>query len=341
VGAIVNLNILTEFPKELLNVDVREVHEVLGGPTLFHLKGKRKDALFLSTLLHANETTSFMMLQKLIKKYAGQELPRDLIIFVGNTYAAEEGMRHLPGQADFNRIWENGEAAENQLALDVIKYAESSNLFASIDVHNNTGKNPHYGCVNVMAPQFLNLASHFGEHTVFFTEPHNVQSMAFSKFCTSITIECGLPGEPKGVEASLNFVDKIFNLDELTPNPDRQIPEVFHTMARLKVNPEARVDFDDNADSEADLSFVSNLDSRNFDIVHKNSHMGFAKDLKLIWVENNDGKDITDQFLKIENGELITTRVFIPSMFTKDIYVMKEDCLGYVMEHMIPASKLA
>jgi hypothetical protein len=338
VGAIVKLNILNEIPKEFLNIDVREIHELLGGPTLFHLKGKRKDPLFLSTLLHANETTSFFMLQKLIKKYEGQELPRDLIIFVGNTFAAEEGMRHLPGQADFNRIWEPGDSPENQLAIDVINYAKSQNLFASIDVHNNTGKNPHYGCINVMEPSFLSLASYFGEHTVFFTEPHNVQSMAFSKFCTSITIECGLPAEPKGIQSSFEFVDKMFNLDTLVSNPEKEVPVVFHTMARLKVNHEARVDFDDNSESEADLSFVSNLDSRNFEIVHKNSHMGYAKDLKLIWIVNNDGKDITDQFLKVENGELITTRVFIPSMFTKDVYVMKEDCLGYIMEHMISAS---
>lgn len=335
MGTIVKLNILKEFPEELLHIDVREIHELLEGPTLFHLKGKKKEALFLSTLLHANETTSFFMLQELIKKYQGKELPRDIIVFIGNTFAAAEGMRHLPGQADFNRIWEESQAPENQMALDVINYAKSQELFASIDVHNNTGKNPHYGCVNVFNDEFLNLASYFGAHTVFFTEPHNVQSMAFSKFCTSITIECGLPGEKKGIMASLNFVDTILNLDTIVPNPKRMKPEVFHTMARLKVRQEARVDFDDDPESEADLSFVSNLDSRNFEIVHKNSHMGFVKDLNLIWIEDNKGRDITEQFLKVENGELITTRVFIPSMFTKDVYVMKEDCLGYIMEHMV------
>ncbi|MBT4791787.1 MAG: peptidase M14, partial [Halobacteriovoraceae bacterium] len=165
------LNILQEIPEKLLNIDVHEVHEVLGGPTLFHLKGKKQEALFLSILLHANETTSFYVLQELVKKYKNHKLPRDLIIFVGNTFAAAEGMRHLPGQADYNRIWEEGDAAENLLAADVVQYAKEANVFASIDVHNNTGKNPHYGCINVIADNFLNLASFFGEHTVFFTEP--------------------------------------------------------------------------------------------------------------------------------------------------------------------------
>ncbi len=330
------LNICEEFPAELLEINVKEVHDILGGPTLFHLKGRRKDPLFLSTLLHANETTSFLMLQKLIKKYEGKELPRDLIIFIGNTYAAAEGMRHLPGQADYNRIWEDGERAENKLALDVIDYAKSANLFASIDVHNNTGKNPHYGCVNSTKEEFLALASHFGDHTVYFTEPHNVQSMAFSKFCTSVTIEAGLPGKPEGTKKSLEFVDKIFNLDQLEKNPEREVNEVYHTLARMKVSDKARIDFEDDLESEADISFVSNLDSRNFEIIKKGSHIGFTKDISLLWVEDNHGNDITDHFFEVVDGDIRNKRVFIPSMFTKDVYVMKEDCLGYVMEIIVP-----
>jgi hypothetical protein len=245
-------------------------------------------------------------------------------------------MRHLPGQADYNRIWEDGDSSENKLAMDVIEYAKSQDLFASIDVHNNTGKNPHYGCINIVSEEFLNLVSYFGDHTVFFTEPHNVQSMAFSKFCTSTTIEAGLPGEQVGIDASLHFVDTIFNLDKLVSNPEKERNEVFHTLARMKVHQEARIDFDDDIESEADLSLVSNIDSRNFQIIQKNTHLGFIKDLNLIWVEDNQGRDITKQFFRIENGELLTNRLFIPSMFTKDVYVMKEDCLGYIMEVIIP-----
>ena len=328
------LNILKEFPEELLHIGPKNIHEILGGPTLFHLAGDGDDALFLSILLHANETSSFFVLQRLIKKYKNKKLPRTLIVFVGNTYAAAESMRHLPGQADFNRIWEEGEAAENKMALDVIAYAKENNLFASIDIHNNTGKNPLYGCVNVANEEFLNLASHFGEHTVYFTEPHNVQSMAFSKICPSTTIEAGLPGSETGIEAAFKFVDDILKAKKLIRNPRRPSSEVFHTIARIKVSPEARVDFENDKDSEADLSFHSNIDTQNFTIIPKNTHVGYAKNLNLVWVEANDGTIITDEFLKIVDGELLTNRLFIPSMFTKDIYVMKEDCLGYVMETM-------
>jgi hypothetical protein len=332
------LQIINNYPDELLNLDIREVHNLFNGPTLIHLKGKAgREPLFLSTLLHGNETTSFFVLQKLLNKYQDTELPRDLIIFLGNTLAASEGMRHLPDQADYNRIWEEGDSPEHNIAKEVVAYAKSKNLFASIDIHNNTGINPLYGCINSLEKPFINLASHFGQHTVFFTEPHNVQSMAFSRFCTSITIEAGQPGEEIGVVEALKFVDDILNLDELEASRSREISEVFHTIGRIIVSKDASIDFINSLESKSDLSIVPTIDAKNFKVIKKGSQIGFAKDMSSILVEDNKGQDITSDFFKIEEGKLLTNRIFIPSMFTKDIYVMKEDCLGYIMEKMLPA----
>ncbi|MBD66580.1 MAG: peptidase M14 [Halobacteriovoraceae bacterium] len=326
------------FPENLENIDIKDIHKLLDGPTLIHIRGRRDDALYLSTLLHGNETTSFLMLQRLIKKYREVELPRDLIIFIGNTEAAACGMRHLPGQADYNRIWEEGFTPENELAMDVINYAKEQNIFASLDIHNNTGKNPHYGCINVLNEQFIDLASHFGSHTVYFTEPHNVQSMAFSKFCTSITIESGKPGLESGTRASFEFVDKIFNMDKLEANPARENPEIFHTFARMLVDENANIDFENTPCVKNDLSFLPDIDENNFEVLTKGTQIGFARDKSFISVKDDFGKDLTDDFLKFEEGKILLNRTFIPSMFTKDVFVMKEDCLGYIMELMIPTT---
>ena len=332
------LNIIENYPEELLTINIQEIHNLFNEPTLIHLKGEKSDPLFLSTLLHGNETTSFIVLQKILQKYKNQALPRDLIIFIGNTSAASEGMRHFPDQPDYNRIWEEGDTAEHKVAAEVIDYAKKQNLFASIDIHNNTGINPLYGCINSLDREFLNLASYFGNHTVYFTEPHNVQSMAFSKFCTSITIEAGLPGEEKGVIAAFNFVDKALHLDELIRSEERNVTEVFHTIGRIKVAKKATVDFLNTKDSTSDFSIVPTIDAKNFEIIKKNTSLGFTKDLSLFKVEDNKGQDITTDFFKVEDGELLTNRIFIPSMFTKDVYVMKEDCLGYIMEIMLPTA---
>lgn len=330
------LQVIHKLPSNFQAISVQEIHRVLGGPTLIHLKGRQKklQPLFLSTLLHGNETSSYSVLQRFLKKH--RDLPRDLIILIGNTLGASSGQRHLPDQVDYNRIWEEGAKPENKLAMQILEYAKKQNLYASIDIHNNTGKNPHYACINSLEQSFKNLASHFGEHTIYFTEPHNVQSMAFSKICPSVTIEAGLPGEEAGIVSALEFLETIYFSEELTPCPRRKTKEIYHTIARFMVSKQAEVDFHDSIDTAADLSFVSNLDSRNFEVVKKNTRLGFAKSLKHLLVEDNKGRIITEQFLRLEQDEILLNRTFIPAMFTKDIYVMKEDCLGYLMEVMLP-----
>ena len=93
---------LQALPKGFLEASVADLHALLGGPTLIHLKGPQPP-LFVSTLLHGNETTGIDALQTVLRDYAGTGLPRALSIFIGNTAAAAKGKRLLPGQPDFNR----------------------------------------------------------------------------------------------------------------------------------------------------------------------------------------------------------------------------------------------
>lgn len=334
------IKFLETYPKELESIDIKDIHSLLGGPTLIHLKGDSEtgDNLFLSTLLHGNETTSFLVLQRILREISSGEfkLGRGLIIFIGNTLASSKGLRHLPDQVDYNRIWEKGSTAENNMVDELFNYLKPYKLFASIDIHNNTGKNPHYGCINSLDRKYLELARYFGEHTVYFTEPHNVQSMAFSKICPSTTIEAGLPGEKKGVDASYDFVKKVYQLDVLGELPTTgEEQQVYHTIGRMKISEDATIDFDNNKNSENDLSFISNIDSQNFEIVMKDSHFGYINDFSKLRVIDNKDRDITEQFFIKEGNQLKSNRLFIPSMFSKDIYVIKEDCLGYIMEIMI------
>lgn len=332
------LNILDEIPKELYECDVKDVHEILDGPTIIHLKGKKSQAIFLSTLLHGNETTSFLVLQKLINEYKEKELPRDVIIFIGNTLGASQGLRHLPGQPDYNRIWKSGETPENNLATQVFVYAKQFDLFANIDLHNNTGKNPFYGCINLISDHYVELASMFSEQIVYFTEPSEVQSMAFAQLCPSVTIEAGLPGNPEGTIAVYEFVEDVLHLDSFQENFSHEHVEVYHTIGRIKVKKEASIDFEFSENSQSDLSFHPEIDSQNFELLKKNTTLGYCQNGEMIYAINNAGDDITRDILDVSGNKVKTNRMLIPSMFTKDIYVMKEDCLGYIMEKMIPVS---
>ena len=330
------LNIINEVPERLYTCDVKDVHDVLGGPTIMHLKGEKSEALFLSSLLHGNETTSFLVLQKLLNEYKDKKFPRDVIIFVGNTIGAAQGQRHLPDQPDYNRVWKMGDTPEHNLATEVFVYAKQFNLFANIDMHNNTGKNPFYACINVLGDNFVELASMFGDHIVYFTEPSEVQSMAFAQLCPSVTIEAGLPGNPEGTIAVYEFIEDVLHLEQFQDKFSHEHVDVYHTIGRIKVKKEATIDFEYSSQSKSDLSFVNEIDSKNFELLKKNTTLGYCNNKDMIYVINNRGDDITKDILEVTSNKVKTGRMIIPSMFTKDVYVMKEDCLGYIMEKMIP-----
>ncbi|VAX03454.1 Uncharacterized protein Clim_1224, partial [hydrothermal vent metagenome] len=51
------LTILDQLPDGLLLCEARNLHRILPEPTLLHLPGQRPQPLFVSVLLHGNETT--------------------------------------------------------------------------------------------------------------------------------------------------------------------------------------------------------------------------------------------------------------------------------------------
>ncbi|MDP2324627.1 MAG: succinylglutamate desuccinylase/aspartoacylase family protein, partial [Gammaproteobacteria bacterium] len=70
---------------------------------MIHVRGIREVPLFVSVLLHGNEVSGWNALRRLLA--SPQPLVRSLLVFIGNVDAAAEGLRLLPGQLDFNRIW--------------------------------------------------------------------------------------------------------------------------------------------------------------------------------------------------------------------------------------------
>ena len=62
---------------------------------------------------------------------------------------------------------------------------------ASVDIHNNSGRNPHYSGINSLQPEFLNLASLFSDTMIYFTSPAGIQSAAFAEFCIKPKLKKG------------------------------------------------------------------------------------------------------------------------------------------------------
>jgi succinylglutamate desuccinylase len=325
------LEVRTDLPKGLLDLEPNELSKVLNGPTLIHLKGEIDEPLFLSTLLHGNETSGFYALKKLFKKYDPDNLPRSISLFLGNIPAASEGLRKLENQEDYNRIWAGGESSAEKMATAVVDEMKMRKTFASIDVHNNTGKNPFYACVNRLLPEFVTLGSYFSKTLVYFIEPHEALSMAFSKFCPSTTVECGKPGE--GIEEVFQFIEKVYLSDEIPKLKASELDmKIYHTLARVIIPTDAKVSFEQE-DLECDFCFIKDFEELNFEELPIGTLLGKRNttDYEII-VLDETGVDISDHIISYDGDHIISKQPLIPSMFTKDLKVIKQDCLGYLME---------
>lgn len=330
---------LDTLPEGILSATPASLHKILPGPTLLHLAGKQPAPLFISILLHGNEPTGFHALQRLLKKYQDKQLPRSLSIFFGNIEAAAQGLRRLNGQPDYNRVWpgtEFPESPETRLTREIVAIMQRRQVFASIDIHNNTGLNPHYACINKLDHQFLQLASLFGRMIVYFIHPKGVQSAAFAELCPAVTLECGRPGQEHGVDHALEYLDGCLHLTELRDHcVAAQDMDVYHTVAQVGIRDGVTFSF---TDPQADLLLDQDLERMNFTEIPAGTPLGKINgDGKLpILARDDHGRDITEQFFSIEDDELCVKRKTMPSMLTLDERVIRQDCLCYLMERIQP-----
>lgn len=345
------LTILDHIPEGLLDCPAKELHRILPGPTLINLPGRRPRPLFVSVLLHGNEITGLSAIQSVLKKYPQQELPRALSIFIGNVHAAQMGQRHLDDQPDFNRCWPcaenecNNQSPEHKMMQQIVHTLREKNVFASIDVHNNTGLNPHYGCINKLDTGFFHLATLFSRTVVYFMRPKGVQSMAFSELCPAVTVECGKPDQPHGTAHAADFINTCLHLSDLPTHPvAAHDMDLFHTVATVSVPEHVSMSFDgqgtlnsDMGNGPADISFLPDLDHLNFHELATGITLGYVNPGQTeipLRVIDESGADATDRYFRLEAGELRTSREVMPSMFTLNEEVIRQDCLGYLMERV-------
>lgn len=327
---------LDHLPAGLLELSAARLHELLPGPALIHLPGRRPEPLFVSVLLHGNEDTGWLAIGQLLREYAGCELPRALSLFIGNVPAARYNQRFLDGQPDYNRIWTdapcNEHLPERNMMQRIVEIMKGRSLFASVDIHNNTGINPHYVCVRRFDYRFFQLATLFSRTVVYFTKPDGVQCEAFSALCPAVTLECGQPGQLHGVAHAVEYLNACLNLADIPNHPVApQDINLFHTVAIVKVPRMASFGFDSK---DVDIRLLSDLDHLNFHELPVNTILGWIKPGSNQQLEMWDetGREMSAQFLQIHNGAIRTRVPVMPSMLTVNVKAIRQDCLGYFME---------
>jgi succinylglutamate desuccinylase len=340
------LHELDELPPDLLDCESGELVRHLDGPTLIHLPGQREPALFVSVLMHGNETVGWDAMRGLLQDYrsADRPLPRALSLFIGNPEAATKGMRHLPDQPDFNRIWPGSELPEtpqHTVMARVVERMAERGVFASVDLHNNTGANPHYACVNVIDNRFLHLATLFSRTVVYFIRPRGVQSQAMARLCPAVTLECGKVHDQLGIDHAREYIDACLRLSHVPNQPVASHDiDLFHTVAQVKVPSAFEFAFATHDSAQhAALLLSPELERLNFRELPAGTAFGRCASGVALDVRDEWGRDVHRHYFDTADGEIRLRVAVMPSMLTRDETVIRQDCLCYLMErydHRVP-----
>lgn len=331
------LDRLTSFPERLADIGPREIRRVMPNPTLISIAGRAGAGgagapLFVSTMLHGNETTSFFVLQALARRFAHEAPHRPLIIFVGGVHAAEAGLRIAPGGVDFNRVWAGGEGEEAAIAAQVVETLKVAQPFASIDIHNTTGANPCYGCIARLDAAHLGLASLFSRIIVQYENPPTTQSVVFSQFCTAATIECGRAGDQTGIARATDFVLDALRVEALAAlQPKPGDVEIFKTAGRVELVDGVSLSFG----GTADIVFEEDFDRLNFtELAPGEVFARISSEGDGVRVYDEARRDLTDQFFIRDGRYLRLVRAATPAMLTTQPDIVRQDCVGYLMERV-------
>ena len=333
---------LDHLPPGFMTASARELHRVLPGPTLIHLPGDAPEPLFVSILLHGNEDVGLLALQSVLASHGARRLPRALSIFVGNVEAARAGVRRLDDQPDFNRIWSASPPATpfEHMAAAVVEVMRQRNVFATLDLHNNSGRNPLYSCLSSIDSRQLRLARLFSPLAVLIESQASLGA-AFAAFSPSISCECGEIGSAQGVFRAAALIEKCLRAtSEIFEAGEGEPLDIFQAFAMLKVR-DALTISSDGAEG-GDVRLVPDIESLNFCALqagHVIATTAAHLDIEPLQALRLDGRPIEGLLLR-EGTRLSLAQPAVAAMLTRDLRAIRQDCLGYLMRRVrVPRSE--
>jgi hypothetical protein len=264
-------------------------------------------------------------------------LPRSLLLFVGNIEAAKANVRKLPQQEDYNRTWPGTLHVNTPVARlmsYVFEIVRRNTPFASIDIHNNTGHNPHYACVSSLQESHLHLARLFSRTVVYFEKPVGVQSAALAEICPAVAVECGRAGLATGVSRAAEFIESVLTMQRFPDCPVAAADiDLMQTFAIIKVPPDASFSYDG---SESDFRFRADLDHLNFSELQAGTLFGFVGGEGVRRLNVLPGSELAtiEPYFEYDRGAIRLSQRAIPAMLTLDPHAVRLDSLGYLMHRI-------
>ena len=243
-------DVRTTFDERLLTIEAADLHRYLSTPTVFDLRKHGKLPLFISTLLHGNETSGW----DAVRRFLDESPDASIVLMIGNVDAAARDMRHLPDEADFNRIWRSDPWRSK---LD--RLLREVQPRCGVDIHNNSGPNPHFSVVTDLKSRTLALAGLFSERVIYTNHTLDILAHAVAAHCPATTAEVGTVDDPHSVERAYKLIKYLSDNTELPSNPTRAL-EGFATIGIVKVEHE-------NGSLETFPTFSDTLRSKSFKTV--------------------------------------------------------------------------
>ena len=333
------LEFYDHLPEKILDIEPHEIRTIFPHPSMVHLDHGKKETLFLSILLHGNEQSGFYVLKK-VASHIKQHPPfKNIIIFIGNVYAAEQKKRYLHGQNDYNRVWQGDSSKEHRLAQKVLDWIKKQPpLFAAVDIHNNTGVNPYYACINELNNKHIYLASLFSKTIVYFRVPSTALSVALSKTTPTITLEVGQSRDPKGIENGTQLILDLLRLESLDHPVHKGDVNIYKTIAKVHLLPNIEASFsgiDKIEPGSPEVAFPDNFEQLNFTLLSREFCLArYAEEGYPVRVFDAEDVDKTEFYFFKRFDRVLVAEEIYPSMFTKNKEAIEQDCLGYFMKRL-------
>ena len=320
-----SLRRLDRVPESLLGAGPRDLHAILGGPTVIDLAGDRPP-VFVASLLHGNETSGWLALREVFRDLGDAPL----VALLGNLDAARLDVRSVQGQPDHNRVWREGANGVGGDYWALREELATRGVTVAVDLHNNNAPNPlHAICMSRDGDvESAAWAEGYSGVVVRSTLSQGTCMEAFAEICPSVTLECGEPGDAEGVELAVRYLGRV--LEGVRPVWVGETRS-YSMAARVTVREGVSVGF---GEGPADLVLPAEAPERwNFTLLKKGTEfarLGNGASEPLL-VTMTAGRGAGD-YMAVKGKSVVATRDIVPAMLVDKAKIIEDDCLCYILE---------
>jgi hypothetical protein len=257
--------------------------------------------------------------------------------------------------------------------MTLLEDLSKDGLLAVLDIHNNSGRNPCYGCVAQMRPADLRLARLFANHAVYLPHPSSTFGVAASRWAPAVTLEAGQSGCTDGLARLRTLLrDLLGNKGETLLEKELDTApadlRVYRSSCSFGVQPDWHLDTVDldtllKSRPQADrvLWLRDDIEELNFVTLTEPTIIGRCSHTYLedLIISDEAGSRLKDPGIwtcrslgsrellgpsehacpwdvsVLRSGHLVLGQGATPCMLTTSAAAIKSDCIGYVMQHIV------